>query len=97
MIDWVQVRRERRTKLIVIPQYDMADYALIRELPDVQVLSMFDLPEHWMVGGVSYNFERSCFLFEILSPEYEKKPLGAESDMVREVKKIIEITRKEVV
>jgi len=95
-IDWIRVRKERRVKLIYVSQNDIESYILIGKIPDVSVMGTWDLPEHWMVGGVQYDCHFGSFIFLILSPEYESISADCEFDVVTASRKIIEITRKVV-
>ena len=95
-VDWIQVRRERRMKIARATREDVEDYILISKLPNAKVVTLYDLPEHWMVGGVAYNFESGTFVFQILSPEFDQMPDGVFSREVEKTRHIIEITRKAV-
>lgn len=96
MIDWIQVRTDKRMKLISVPQQDIEDYLLISKLPNAKTMSVYDLPKNWMVGGMSYDFRTGSYMFLIMSPEFEPKPVGAEAETIVPTRHIIEITRKAV-
>lgn len=97
MIDWIQVRKERRFKTIAVRQQDVEDYILIGKLPDVLTVSTFaDLPNHWTVSGVMHDFRTNSFLFGIMSPEFDMVPDGAEAETIPATRHAIEITRAAV-
>ena len=75
---------------------DVEDYILISKLPDAKVMSLSDLPEHWLVGGIAYDFPSGSFIFQILSPEFDQTPEGGVSKEVEKTRHIIEVTRKAV-
>jgi len=95
-IDWINVRKERRAKLIYVTQSDIESYVLVNKLPDVSVMNIWDLPGHWMVGGVQYDCNRGSFIFVILSPEYESMSADCEFDIVTAYRHVIKITRRVV-
>lgn len=92
MIDWIQVRRERRFKTIAVQQQDIEDYILIGKLPDVLTISTFDLPEHWTVSGVTHSFRTRSFLFGILSPEFDPVPDGVEAETIPATRHALTLT-----
>lgn len=95
-IDWIKVRQERRIKLIAVKQSEIESYILVDKLPDVSIMSTYDMPENWMVGGVQYAFDRNVFLFAILSPEFESVRDGLQFRVMMADQHVIKITRERV-
>ena len=95
-IDWIKVKAERRIKLIAVKQCEMESYILISKLPDVSIVSTYDMPENWMVGGVQYDFGRNTFLFAILSPEFYPVSGSAQFPEMSADQKVIKVTRERV-
>lgn len=96
-IDWIKVRKERRIMLAAVKQDDIESYLLVSKLPNVSVVDTFDMPEHWIVSGVQYDFERNAFLFAVLSPEFESVPDGLQFQVMLADRHIVKITREIVV
>ena len=93
-IDWIKVRKERRIMLAAVKQDDIESYLLVSKLPDVSVIDTFDMPEHWIVNGVLYDFKCNAFLFMVLSPEFESVPDGLQYQVMLADRHIVKITRE---
>ena len=97
MIDWIQIRKERRFKVVAVRQQAVEDYLLVSEFPDVRTIDVYEnLPKHWMVAGVSYDAMSRSFVFAILSPEFEPVLDGAEAESIPARREAIWITREAV-
>lgn len=96
MIDWMAVRRAKRIKIVRISEEDVENYLLISKLPDAKAISTFNLPKQWVVAGVSYEPQHRTFAFVVMSPEFEKVPVGMMPQVITETRHVIEITRKAV-
>lgn len=97
MIDWIKVRKERRIKLVHVHEQDVEDYLLISKLPDAKIVSTFDFPEHWTVGGVTYNPSCQEFVFIVMSPDFDPVLIGSFPETILADRHVVEITRKAVV
>ena len=96
-IDWAIVKKRRQVKIISVPQSAIESYILISKLPDTSVVNTWDLPEDWIVGGVTYNMIRGSFLFLVLSPDFDPVPEGSEIEPLVERKHFVELIRGKVV
>lgn len=93
-IDWIKVRKERRIKLLAVKQDEIEGYILIDKLPNVSVVSTWDMPENWIIGGVQYDFKCNAFLFIILSPEFESIPDGLQFQVMLADQHVVKVTKE---
>ena len=93
-IDWIKVRRERRAMLVAVKQDDIERYLLVSKLPHVSYVDVLDMPEHWKVEGVQYDFKWNSFLFMVLSPEFESVPEGCQFQVIPGIRHVVKVTRE---
>ena len=73
-IDWKQMFKERRCKIMGVRTEDVICGLLINsgELPMPSVIRKFDMPKNWVINGVYYNHACGEFEFIIVSDEFGK-------------------------
>jgi len=83
-INWEKVIDEGRSKIIYIGRREVLDYCAVRHGSNhvISVISTYDLPAAWFIGGVNYCAERQAFAYLIFSPNFDPVPLGAESPIL---------------
>lgn len=77
-IDWEQVRKDGRAKILYIDIDEVLDYCAIRhgKIAMRHLACTYSLPKEWVFGGVSLSQERRAFAFVILSPDFGAVPVG---------------------
>lgn len=94
--DWDRVREEGRAKIIYIGYDEVLSYCAVRHGREdmVNIMSTYEMPNEWSLGGVHLVFDRRAFAFVIFSPDFEPAPVGRQlPTMLAEVYQV-KITRK---
>ena len=95
-INWEQVKNERRVRLVAIDPRAVEHYLLIgyKEIPQINIIDVYDLPDSWTSRGISYSFEHDAFMFMIYSPEFDPVELGKTAPLLCATQHEIKLTRE---
>jgi hypothetical protein len=77
-IDWEQVRKDGRAKIVYIAIEEVLNYCMVRhgEISMRHLAYTYSLPKEWVLGGTSLVHERRAFAFVIFSPNFVAVPAG---------------------
>lgn len=96
--DWDRVREEGRAKLIYIGYEEVLSYCAIRHGREdiVNLMSTYEMPNEWSLGGVHLVFDRRSFAFVIFSPDFDPYPVGMQLPTMDACQHLIKITRERI-
>lgn len=95
-INWEQVRKEGRARIIYINPEAVVDYCAVGHgrTHMMNAMSIYELPEQWTLGSVHHAFDRRAFACVILSPAFDPVPVGREIPTLVANRCQVKITRE---